>query len=683
MTSQGFSFPPPPPPPPATTQVAQQPTQHGQNWGGHGGHGGGHGGGQRGRGRGQGNRGRGGHHAAGQAPSYLPPTGFNYAQPMYGGYAPQPLPTAPYMPPQTYHHGQSSAFQNPQNPPSFPSQQYPQPIASGNYQHYNTPNLPTPYPPTPPTYIQGLPTPPHGHPPNNQAMMAPISWRNDMPGAAPYMGAQPGQARGPRPPHAHGNQGPKPKHTQKRDHSSAFNKPQSTAPRTTAAPAVPSFGNPLPSKPPPAADSTANRKAKKRKRKHNQLGLTPHTEDHESSEEEADEDEESKLAQIGSDAAPLQVSYKGKTSTLQTPSDIAAWIAERRKKFPTKARVEEKKKSMEEAKAAREAVRQQKQKEQQEKRREHIQKQNEHKTDPAADATTNAQRREKIRRNLEREEKRIQKAMAETEAARLRMEALQKEALSLNVDFNQEEVTGITPVHQLPPSDPVIQTEPANAMPEPTIKTEPDKTAPEPAIITEPETAVPEATLKTEPQEPSPESTQLADPIPHAAEVQGDPGCLPESNNLEATINTEHPTDDGLDGMEIASDHEASDWTSSGASGTDSDSDSDSDDSAPEQATSRRTGPERVPPPPREGKKTVCRYFARNGHCNRGDQCKFLHENDPERTSKAKAKPTEKKEKETRRKGLYQALLDRQTEDNDRRAMEVIFWLGQNDMLAD
>ncbi|KAJ5178040.1 Zinc finger CCCH-type [Penicillium coprophilum] len=481
--------------------------------------------------------------------------------------------------------------------------------SSGSYQHYNTPNLPTPYPPTPPTYMQGLPTPPHGHTPNNQAMMPPMSWRNDMPGAAPYMGAQPGQARGPRPPHAHSNQGPKPKHNQKRDHSSAFNKPQSTAPRTPAAPAVPSFGNPLPSKPPPAADSTANRKAKKRKRKHNQLGLTPHTEDHESSEEEADEDEESKLAQSGSDAAPLQVSYKGKTSTLQTPSDIAAWIAERRRKFPTKARVEEKMKSMEEAKAAREAVRQQKQKEQQEKRREHIQKQNEHKTDPAADATTNAQRREKIRRNLEREEKRIQKAMAETEAARLRMEALQKEALSLNVDFNQEEDTGITPVHQLPPPNSVIKTEPANVMPEPTIKTEPYKAVPESAIITEAETAetaetaVREATIKTESQDLVSESTQFADPIPHQTEAQGDPGCLPESNNLEATINTVHPTDDGLDDMEVASDHEASDWTSSGASGTDFDSDSDSDDSAPEQATSRRTGPERVPPPTPRGQK--------------------------------------------------------------------------------
>ena len=596
---------------------------------------------------------------------------------MYGGY-PQPLPTAPYMPPQPYHHGQTPAFQNPPNLPLFPSHQYPQSVSPGNYQHYNTPNLSTPYPPATPTYMQGLPAPPHGHQPNNQAIVPPVQWRNEIQGAAPYAGAQPGQARGPRP-HAQGNQGPKPKHNQKRDHSSAFNKPQSTVPRTPAAPAVPSFGNPLPSKPPPAADSTPNRKAKKRKRKHNQLGLTPNTEDHESSEEEADEDEESKLAQGGSDATPIQVSYKGKTATLQTPSDIAAWIAERKKNFPTQARIETKKKLMEEAKAAREATRQQKQKEQQEKRKEIIQKQNEHKTDPTADATTNAQRREKIRRNLEREEKRIQKAMAETEAARLRMEALQREALSLNAKD-----TGTTPWRQGLAPAPIIKTEPASAMPdsEPALNTEPEDAVQEPAIKTEPEDAVQEPAIKIEPedtvQEPAimtepedtvleatvnaerhgsvPEPTQSAVPASHATEAQGDPEVLPEYSTVEHTIKTEHPTDHGLDGMDLASDHGASDWTSSSASGSDSDSDSGSDDSAPEQATSRRTGPERVPPPPREGKKSVCRYFARNGHCNRGDQCKFLHENDSERTSKAKAKPNEKKEKETKRKGLYQAV---------------------------
>jgi hypothetical protein len=105
-----------------------------------------------------------------------------------------------------------------------------------------------------------------------------------------------------------------------------------------------------------------------------------------------------------------------------------------------------------------------------------------------------------------------------------------------------------------------------------------------------------------------------------------------------------------------------SDWTSSSGSGAgsdldsgsnaDSDSDSDDDnDSAPEEVSSRRQGPERVPAPPREGKKAACRHFARTGRCNRGDRCKFSHEFSEKGP---KAKPAEKEKKG--RKGLLQAV---------------------------
>lgn len=60
-------------------------------------------------------------------------------------------------------------------------------------------------------------------------------------------------------------------------------------------PIVPSFGNPLPVKPP--APQELARRPKKKKRRHNQLGLTPKTLEHESSEEEEnDVDEEANLA---------------------------------------------------------------------------------------------------------------------------------------------------------------------------------------------------------------------------------------------------------------------------------------------------------------------------------------------------------------------------------------------------
>lgn len=67
--------------------------------------------------------------------------------------------------------------------------------------------------------------------------------------------------------------------------------------KTPVAPAVPSFGNPLPVKPP--APQEMARRPKKKKRRHNQLGLTPKTLEHESSEEEEnDVDEEAKLAVV-------------------------------------------------------------------------------------------------------------------------------------------------------------------------------------------------------------------------------------------------------------------------------------------------------------------------------------------------------------------------------------------------
>lgn len=84
---------------------------------------------------------------------------------------------------------------------------------------------------------------------------------------------------------------------QKRGHQDAFSRSTaSTKPviKTQVAPAVPSFGIPLPVKPPVPLETIRKRK---KKRRHNQLGLTPKTVEHESSEEDGnDVDEEAKLA---------------------------------------------------------------------------------------------------------------------------------------------------------------------------------------------------------------------------------------------------------------------------------------------------------------------------------------------------------------------------------------------------
>lgn len=336
-------------------------------------------------------------------------------------------------------------------------------------------------------------------------------------------------------------------HANKRDHTSAFGKPHSTAPRVPAPPAVPSFGNPLPSKPPPPSETT--RAPKKKKRQHNQLGLTPKTEDHESSEEEEGVDEESKFAAQsdgpGGISAPLKFTYRGRTATLQTPEDIAKWIEERKKRFPTQARVEEKKKAMEEAKKAREeALKQKRESRKEETKRTHKDSrgsdQQKAPNDPVDAATKAAQKAEKLRQKLLREQKRVAKAEAEAKRAQAKVEALQKESAG--------EKTG----------------------------------------------------------EGSTDAAEISSP----ADMSGD-----------------------------------SDWTSSSgsddsSSGSDSDSEGSDDDSAPEEMTSRREGPERVPPPPRENvKKRICRHFARNGRCLRGDSCNFLHELPDRKTKNKPAAP--------------------------------------------
>ncbi|KAJ5358654.1 uncharacterized protein N7496_011067 [Penicillium cataractarum] len=559
-----------------------------------------------------------------------------------------PTPT----PPPPYPHAQAN-FQHPQTPPTYqpPPQTYSQPAGSAAYQRlpgYN--NAPTanlahtaPYPTqATPTYPPNVPPPQHGPPSNNPMMMG-----------SPWGGPPAPHGRGGWPSHAHGNHGSKPRHHNgnKRDHTSAFSKPQSTVPRTPAPPPVPSFGNPLPSKPPPAADAT--RKPKKRKRKHNQLGLTPKTDDHESSEEEEDVDEESKLAQTSADAAaPLQFTYRGQTATLQSQSDIAAWIAERKKRFPTQARIDEKKKAAEEAKAARDAARLEKQKEREKDKEKHKAKQQAPppmstgeaatKSDPVLDAAMKAQRKaEKIKRNLDREQKRFAKAEAEAEAARLKVEALQRQAQGLMATESAQEQPGV-PTTELPdvPSG-------AGAGGVETIE----------EVSKAPESLSGETTTSV--------------PVPVSVSI---PTAAIDAANL-----VDPKSDLGSEGSDV------SDWTSSSGSDSDSDSgseadsdsDSDGNDSAPEEVSSRRQGPERVPAPPREGKKIPCRHFVRTGRCNRGDQCKFSHEVSEKGP---KAKPAEKEKKG--RKGLLQALLDRQKDDEDRRAMEVISWLGQNGHLA-
>ncbi|KAL9062583.1 MAG: hypothetical protein Q9157_008796 [Trypethelium eluteriae] len=121
------------------------------------------------------------------------------------------------------------------------------------------------------------------------------------------------------------------------------------APNPEVAPAVPSFGISLPRKPssPPTTHNGLPKKKPKKPRKYNQLGLTPRKEEHEDSGED-DVDEEAKFAHLG---ALLRVEYKGRIANLSSPAALTTWIAERKKRWPTRARVEEKERKTRERQA--------------------------------------------------------------------------------------------------------------------------------------------------------------------------------------------------------------------------------------------------------------------------------------------------------------------------------------------
>ncbi|GAB7348017.1 hypothetical protein MBLNU459_g5509t1 [Dothideomycetes sp. NU459] len=111
-------------------------------------------------------------------------------------------------------------------------------------------------------------------------------------------------------------------------------KKPTNVPKTQAAPAVPSFGAPL--LPQVSAAATPASKGTIGKKK---LGLIP--QDYDSDESEHDVDEEA--AFVDRQSEPLTFEFNGELATLNSSADIAAWIEERKKRWPSKRRIEEKK----------------------------------------------------------------------------------------------------------------------------------------------------------------------------------------------------------------------------------------------------------------------------------------------------------------------------------------------------
>ncbi|KAF6236552.1 hypothetical protein HO173_005333 [Letharia columbiana] len=464
---------------------------------------------------------------------------------------------------------------------------------------------------------------------------------------------------------------------QKRGHGEVFHRPRNQNHRIQVAPAVPSFGGPLPLPIKPPALHETTRKPRKKKRKHNQLGLTPKAEEHESSEEEEDDaDEEARLAAVAASTGQgpqlLQFDFKGRTSTLQSSSDITAWIEERKKKFPTKARAEEiaeGKRQREEQQRATNQVR----REAQEKHRTEVnerrkqttegEKQRKKSETTSKDAAAKSKRKvEKLRKQLEKEERRIAKAEAKTskdqvefsrEMGRTDMSALGNESKK-----RKRSDSGGSCSAKIEDTD--------------LVKTELQETA---SIVPDPLTPTSQPALADEERDPPPKALN-ADSAPDQANPsngqEGDGHSFPgmDRSIQDSSVSS---SDSSCDSSSTVSE----DITSSSGSS----SDDASDDGAPDETSTKRNGPERVAPPKRAKPKQICREFLHKGLCKRGSRCKYLH-GLPERAShKAGSQEVRRNEGRKERVGLYQRLVEQEKEQEDRNIMEAILHLGEKGLL--
>lgn len=424
--------------------------------------------------------------------------------------------------------------------------------------------------------------------------------------------------------------------------------------------------------PPQATPSSLPRK---KLQKHNQLGLTPSTNENESS---SDEDEEAKLANstastTGSNSALYSFEYKGRLSTLQTAADIAAWIAERKKRFPTAAKAEaarkeaEKKrreweKSKKEKAEAQRLQRLEREKAKQEELRKRalesvrakkVKDEEKHQTAPEGNTgeevvTKTAIKTEKLRRKLEKAQRDARKA--QEALARIRQESIDTKKPASDKDVP----SGLHP--KLPRTNTLVT---SHAETEDDIK------------------KLKEKLLKDD-----------DDHLLNASDVSS-----------EISLSVDDSDTDSID-----------DYTSSCGSSSVCDSEADprsssdqDSDSGPEELTSKRTAPDRVPPPPRTTTSTStskpdastsnpdhrsqipCRNMFRSGRCHYGDQCRYSHEL-PEKMARGRERRKQNDgvgEKQKGRKSLYQVMVEKEVEAERREVVEVILRMGERGMLEE
>ena len=317
-------------------------------------------------------------------------------------------------------------------------------------------------------------------------------------------------------------------------------------------------------------------------------------------------------------------------------------------------------------------------------------------SEDAEKAATKAKRKvEKLRKQLEKEEKRIAKAEAKT----LKSESeAQKDGAELNASGKRKRSCSqaSSNVHVAESSTTDSKEQAFAHINQPAVKTEPDIDISRPAIKAEPDVQneIEDSNTKSlnhpsssnarmgsqeavrifpDPLTPTSQPPDPGDDIdakvfridgvnidskgsyPATCKTVGSPDSASNMNNDEAI---QDRTTSMANSSSEAFSTDSDDLTSSSGS---SSTLSDSDDDAPDEAPSRRNGPDVIPPPKREKPKKekpkrICRSFLASGRCSRGDSCRFRHEL-PERGSHGVGQKDEKRTQGRAEKvGLYQRV---------------------------
>lgn len=400
---------------------------------------------------------------------------------------------------------------------------------------------------------------------------------------------------------------------------------------------------------------------------------------------------------------------------MQSSSEITAWIAERKKRFPTKARAaeaaERKKQNEETRRLARQAAKESQEKRRAEAREEQEQRKAEskEKKDKHRDATKprevkleereKAQERsdnkdaaalkarlrvEKLRRRLEKEEKRV--AKAEAKASRSNAGGpMPRDSSELDQSLNNKkrkrtDSLGSSDSRDRKLRDMIFKTKatestqhvdsPAHETNVDILVSEDSKTAinttnsPLETNKQAPDTAQNPLTPTSQPSVPDTDQSapplRLTDDQPAATPDL----AIPEITKVEGANEPDSDSDLSLSesSSDISSDSDSDDDDSTSSSGSSSSS-SDSD-AAPESRPITDHKPPRVPAPKRNKAKTsnrdICRQFLKNGRCPRGEKCHYRHEL-PEKGSMSKTERKAAREIKAaggkkERKGLYQRV---------------------------